>query len=744
MFLPRLAGKFLPRLFLNLGAIFQARGQSALALACYREAARLKPADARSPFALGRLLLQQGEMESAAMAFREALEARPDYAEAQNNLGIALYEQGQVAEATHCYQAALRLKPDYAAAHNNLGNTHLSQGRAAEAEACFRRALDSDPNYAEAYSNLGLALKEQGRYQEAEQSLRQALQLKPGFAGALSNLGSALQSQGRTEEAVNAYQEALRLQPDLGEAHANLAIILGDASRLAQAVSYYEKLLRRNPNSPEAHNRLGVALQAQSRWDEANQHFEAALRERPDYAEACANLGNSYVSLADLEKALASYQQALSLGPNSGAHSSYAFYLNYSPGHEPGEVATEYKEWASKYAALPASAMLPHGNSRDPERKLKVGYVSPDFCRHSVAFFIEPVIRNHDRSRFEVFCYSNVARPDAVTERLRAAAENWREIRLKTKEQVSELIRSDGIDILVDLAGHTSGNRLLVFARKPAPVQATYLGHPNTSGLGTMDYRITDALADPPGLTEHYHTEQLVRLPRCFLAYAPPPGAPQVAPPPHLSKGHVTFGSFNNAAKINHRVIALWSKILHAVPGSRLLLKSFAFSSADTKSRFMEMFAREGIEPERIDLFNFIPEVSSHLELYREIDIALDTFPYNGTTTTCEALWMGVPVITLAGAAHVARVGVSLLSSVGLTDLIAESEDNYLARAVALANNPEYSQALRSSLRDRMQNSPLTDAAGFTRELENAYLEMWRRWCASAPAEIAAEMAQDE
>lgn len=729
--LRRLAGKLLPHLLLKLGAIFQTRGNAALALACYREAARSSPADARSPFALGRLLLLQGEMEAAAAAFRAALQARPDYAEAQNNLGVALYEMGQVAEAGDCYQAALRVKPDYAAAYNNLGNVQLSRGRAgaAEAEASFRQALRIDAGYAEAHNNLGLALNEQGRHQEAEQSLRQALKLKPGFAGALSNLGSALQSQGEVEEAVNAYQEALRLQPDLGEAHANLAIVLGDASRLGQAVAYYEQQLRRNPASPEAHNRLGAAFQAQNRWDEANRHFQDALSARPDYAEVYANLGNSFVFLANLEKALESYRKALSLGPNSGAHSSYAFYLNYSPDHDPAEIAAEYRLWASQYASPTVKDTVPFDNPLEPERKLKVGYVSPDFCRHSVAYFIEPVIRHHDRSRFEVYCYSNGVRPDEVTERLKGIADAWRDIRLKTNEQVCELIGSDGIDILVDLAGHTSGNRLLVFARKPAPVQVTYLGHPNTTGLDTIDYRITDAFADPSALTEHYHSEALVRLPRCFLAYAPPLDAPEVAAPPFMEKGHITFGSFNNIAKINQRVIALWASILQAVPRSRLLLKGFAFSSADTKNRFMEMFAQAGIAPERVDLFNFIPEVSSHLELYREIDIALDPFPYNGTTTTCEALWMGVPVVSLAGAAHVSRVGVSLLSNVGFVELIANDADSYVKIAVELANDPARLQQLRSSLRDRMRNSPLTDAAGFTRELEAAYREMWYRWC---------------
>ena len=661
--------QLLPLVYRALGGLFEKHASASLALACYREASCLDPADAQPAFLTGRLLLQ-GYVETAAVAFRQALQARPDYAEA----------------------------------HNNLGTT----------------------------------LKEQDRDKEAEQSLREALRLKADFAGALSNLGGALLKQGKREEAVDAYRGALRLQPDLGEAHVNLAIVLGDTAELAQAVAYYEKHLRRNPHSPQAHNRLGAALQAQLKPEEANRHFEAALEVRPDFAEVYGNLGMNFVLLGDLDKALESYRKALSLKPNSAVQSSYAFYLNCSPDHHPAEVAAEYRQCASQCIS-PVKAMSSFGNSRESERKLKLGYVSPDFKRHSVVFFIESVIRSHDRSQVEVYCYSNVATADEYTDRLRGISDKWRDIRVKSDDQVCEMIRSDGIDILINLAGHTSDNRLTVFARKPAPVQVTYLGHANTSGLETIDYRITDALANPSGLTECYHCEQLIRLPRCFLTYVPPANAPEVAISPFSRNAHITFGSFNNAVKINHRVIALWAKLLLALPKSRLLLKSFAFSSVKAKSRFITVFAEHDIEPERIELLDFVPEVSDHLELYREIDIALDTFPYNGTTTTCEALWMGVPVVALAGTSHVSRVGVSLLGNVGLAELIAKDTDSYLTLALDLANDTARLQQLRSSLRDRLRLSPLTDALGFTRDLEDAYRGMWHRWCAKSDPSLVVD-----
>jgi protein O-GlcNAc transferase len=727
--LARLAGKVVPRLLVRLAGLFQARGHPGLAQACYRQASRLDPADAQAHFLLGRQLLLAGEAQPAAAALRKAIEARPNHAEAHNNLGVALYESGQTREAADCYRAALQLRPDYAAAHNNLGNVQLSEGQTADAEASFRRALQSDPGYAEAHNNLGLALMRRGNYPEAEAALREALRINPRFAGALSNLGSALQGQGRIEDAIASYHEALRHRPDLGEAHANLGIVLGDTERLAQAIGYFEQQLRRNPSSAEAHNRLGSALQAQTRYGEAYEHFQKAMAARPDYAEVYVNVANNYVFLGMVEKALESYRKALSYGPNANAQSSYAFYLNYSPGHTAAEVAAEYRLWGATYAT-PADSIVKLANSRDGRRRLRIGYVSPDFCEHPVSFFLEPVLRHHDRSRVEVFCYANGIRNDDVTKRLKGLAVAWRDISLKPNRTVRELVREDAIDILVDLAGHTSRNRLTLFTPRAAPVQVTYLGHPNTTGVETMDYRLTDALADPPSMTETYHSEELFRLPRCFLAYAAPENAPAVAPAPFVRKGHVTFGSFNNAAKVNPRTVAAWSRILREVPGSRLLLKNFSLSNPISKRYFAEMLTGEGIAAERFDLLDSIPELASHLDLYGEIDVALDTFPYNGTTTTCEALWMGVPVVGLAGPAHVSRVGVSLLHAVGLSSLVGRDEDEYVRIAVEFGNDPERLQELRTGLRERLQASELGDAAGLTRAIEDAYGQMWGRWVA--------------
>lgn len=368
-------------------------------------------------------------------------------------------------------------------------------------------------------------------------------------------------------------------------------------------------------------------------------------------------------------------------------------------------------------------------------RRLRIGYLSKDFARHSVAYFIEPVIARHDLNRFEIFCYSNNPKPDMVTERIEELAEHWRDVAFVSDEEVRRQITRDGIDILVDLSGHTGGNRRHLLARMPAPVQVSYLGYPATMAMSAIAYRIVDAITDPPGEADTAHTEALVRLPGCFLTYLPAQDPPAVSLPPAAVRGHITFGSFNNPVKINRDVVAVWAKILHAVPRSRLLLKGLAFSVEAASDRFREMFAAQGIAAERLALIAWHPEVKGHLELYSQIDIALDPFPYNGTTTTCEALWMGVPVLTLAGDRHSARVGASLLTAVGLSEFVSSSRDDYVACAARLAADPARLAALRAGLRERMQSSPLLDAEGFTRKLEAAYDTIWQSWLDKRGAE---------
>jgi predicted O-linked N-acetylglucosamine transferase (SPINDLY family) len=588
----------------------------------------------------------------------------------------------------------LRYRHDFETFYH-LGNAFKHKGNLPDAIDAYRHAIKLNSRFAEAYSNLGATLRQQGSFADAIAAYRQAIALDPNMVEAHYNLGIALEEQGKPSAAIEAYHRALALKPDFIEAYENLGVALQSEGRLAEAITAYRKVLAWKPDA-QIYNILGTALFEQGKYEEANRAYRDALILNPGYAES---------------------------------HSNLLLGLNYRADIEPGDLFTQHVRWATQHASAIESTCELLRNDRMPDRVVRVGYVSPDFRAHSVAFFIEPVLDHHDRDKFTVYCYSNVARPDAVTDRLRGHSDHWREIARRDDHEVATQIHEDRIDILVDLAGHTGRNRLLVFARKPVPIQVTYLGYPNTTGLMTIDYRLTDAIADPIGSSDASYSETLVRLPKGFLCYRPPERCPPITALPALNTGYVTFGCFNNVSKVNPAVVAIWARILQALPRARLLLKGAAFADTASRDRVQALFGQDGITADRIEMTPLIKGRAEHLQTYGRVDIALDPFPYNGTTTTCEALWMGVPVISLAGQTHAGRVGVSLLTHVGLSELIAESPEAYVQLAVELASNLEHLQYLRRGLRERLQRSPLMDAAGFTRSLEQAYREMWKRYC---------------
>jgi protein O-GlcNAc transferase len=453
---------------------------------------------------------------------------------------------------------------------------------------------------------------------------------------------------------------------------------------------------------------------------------------RADFAESYNNLARALKYSGRAKESIAWYERSLALAPEKAfVHSNLLYALSYLEDVSPEAVIRAHHHWAKCHGATVAQRFKDHPNAADPRRCLRVGYVSPDFKKHPVATFIEPVLAAHDRSAVEVICFSEVRKKDAVTRRLRQLADRWFDTAGITDQRFAGMIQAAGVDILVDLAGHTAGNRMPLFSLRPAPVQVTYLGYPNTTGLSTVDYRITDAWADPPGQTEAWHTEELVRLEHGFLCYTPSVAAPEVGPPPHRETGSVTFGSFNNMAKFNAGVAALWAAVLKAVPGSRLIMKFKTLSDPEVRQTVIDAFGANGVSSDRLSLRGFLPSFADHFALYNRIDIALDTIPYNGTTTTCEALWMGVPVIALAGRTHAARVGVSILTGLGLSGLVAQNSEDYVQIAAALTRDYRRLGALRKGLRLRMQASFLMDGPGFARRLENAYRVMWHRWCAS-------------
>jgi predicted O-linked N-acetylglucosamine transferase (SPINDLY family) len=466
------------------------------------------------------------------------------------------------------------------------------------------------------------------------------------------------------------------------------------------------------------------------RFDEAIESFRKAVATKPDYAQAHRNLGIILKDCGMVEESIDAQRRAVAANPSwHEARSGLLFTRQCLAENDLVSFFEEHRSWDRIHAGHLAGTIASHPNSRAANRRLRIGLVSPDLKEHPVIRFLLPFLEHHDREQIELFAYAQVSEPDEWTEQARKQVAHWRSLVNVPDAQAAELIRGDEIDILVDLAGHTNGNRLMVFARKPAPVQVTYLGYPGTTGLSAMDYRITDALADPPGMTEAHHSEQLIRLPGCAWCYGPDTEA-LPGPSPAALRGHVTFGSFNNLAKVNDRMLRVWARILESVPGSRLLLKSAGFLSMDARKRTREaLISGTNISEERLDIRGPEDSHQTHLELYREMDIALDTFPYHGTTTTCEALWMGVPVVTLAGQSHVSRVGVSLLTNIGLPELVAESEDEYVRIAVELARDVEQLVNYRSNLRDKMLGSQLLDAPSFAREIEGAFRQMWTSWC---------------
>jgi protein O-GlcNAc transferase len=682
----------------RLGMLTDQLGRPDAAVELIQRAIQLKPDLAGAHTNLGNALANTGRFDEAIASHRIAIRFDPNNAEAQNNLGAALANAGQLAEAIALFQQAVRLNPDFTEAHANLGNALASTGQLDDAIAAYRELIRVDPNRATAYNNLGNALQSKKQFDEAIAAYRRAISVNPGFAEAYNNLGNALKSIGQPDEAAASIGQAIRLKPDYAEAHYNLGNILKDNWRLDGAIAAYRQAIRLKPDLAEAHGNLGGVLQDTGQIDAAVSSFGHAARLRPDFA---------------------------------GVHSNLLLSLNFQPDGDAEGILAEHRAWSYRHARPPVEEMIPHANERAPQRRLRIGYVSADFWRHSVGQFIVPLLDHHDRKNFELFCYANGEHSDDLTERMKRSCDVWRNIVGLADDAVSKQVRSDGIDILVDLSGHTSGHRLLVFARKPAPIQVTYLGYPNTTGVVAIDYRLTDAAADPPGMTDHLNVEKLWRLPVCAWCYQHSEDAPDIQP---RGNGPITFGCFNAFAKINPTLTAMWADLLKGVPESRLLLKSVGAGEVSSRQRLTGQFAEHGIPGERIEMIGRIADARQHLEFYRRVDVALDTYPYHGTTTTCEALWMGVPVVTLAGRTHVSRVGVSLLNCVGLPELVAETPREYLSIASELAANPSRLNALRGSLRNNLRSSPLMDGARFAAEVEGAYRQMWRNWCAAGVA----------
>lgn len=706
---------------------------------------------------------QAGRLDEAAAIYRRALSVAPKHPDALHLLGLLLHQQGRNEEAVELIRRAIAEQPATAIFHSNLASVLNAQGKTAEAIAAGRMALSLDSADSAAMNHVGTALHEMGRCEEAEQSFRKALALRPNYAAAWFNLSRALGDLRRFDEAAEACNRSIALQPQRAESHAMLGNILSRARRFKQAIAPYRRALAMQPESADAWfdlgstlfaagieaeseaayrnalrlkpdhvltlNNLFVLLRQSGRMDEAAEALAQALALRPDAADPRMNYAMLLRDQGQIEKAMAEFRRAIAIDPQRAAiYGALLYSMHFDPRSTPRSIFHEHCLWHAVHARPLEEQIRPHENDRSPHRRLRIGYVSPDFRHHATAPFTLALLSNHRRDEFEIYCYSDVTVEDFRSAEFRPHANVWRDITPLSDAEAADAIRADRIDILIDLALHTAG-RPLLFARKPAPVQAHWLGYPGTSGSLAMDYRITDPYLDPPGGDDAFYFERSVRLPEAYWCAKRPDSCPPVNALPALETGHVTFGSMNGFLKLNDAVIDRWGDVLNGVENSRMLI---AAPEGSARRRVIERMGAKGIDAGRLEFSSRIP-YREYMKLHHRIDIMLDAYPWTGHATSVNSLWMAVPIVTLFGATAPSRGTLSMLSNLGLADWATDSPQEYVRIAIEKAADLPRLAELRSTLRQRVEESPLGDCARFARNMETAYRRMWLNWCAGAP-----------
>lgn len=714
----------------NLGNAYVRSNRREAAQAAYRKAIALKSDFADAEVALGALLEDLGQAEEAIASYRRALEIKPDYLEVYRNLGNALNALGKREDTLACYRRALEINPDFVLAHFWLGDTLRDLGQHDEALASYRRLLTIKPDLVEARNNLANILKGLGRRDEAIASYREALLINPDSADVLSNLGVVLHEAGQFQDAVASLRRALELTPDAAIVHYNLGNALQDMGQVHDAVSHYRRALEIDPNLSDGHANLGSALYRLGQLHDAIASYRQALRLDPDHLSTNNNLGVAQKDLGQLDVAAASFRRALEINPDYAIAQGNLLFLHNFLADQPADMLLAEARRYGEVVRRQARPYTSWANIADPTRTLRVGLVSGDLVSHPVGYFAEgplAALASQAFGRVDLYAYPTNFFSDAVTERIKVSCRGWSSALGLSDEQFAQRIREDRIDILIDLSGHTANNRLPVFAWRPAPVQASWLGYFATTGVGAIDYLIADPWTLPASEEVNF-TETIWRLPETRLCFTPPDEDVEVGLLSALANGFVTFGCFNHPTKMNDDVVALWARVLTAVPHSRLFLKAKLLQEASVRQRIIERFAAHGIDEGRLILEHAAPR-AEYLAAYRRVDIALDPFPYPGGTTTVEALWMGVPVLTLAGERFLSRQGVGLLMNAGLPEWVAVNPDDYVGRAVSHANDLRRLASLRQGLRDRVLTSPLFDAPRFANHLEVGLRRMWQKWC---------------
>lgn len=725
----------------------------------------LSAAEIRSAYAgiltdLGTSLKADGtaSFPDAMNKYTEAIAADETHAPSFYCAGVLFGEMGEQDRAMDMYERAVLVQPLYPEALCNMGVILKSKGDIQQALRCYERCLAAAPNFVLAQRNAAIALCElatqmrsERQFDDAMRMYEKSLSLHPQYAEGYYNFAVALAERGNTDAAIIMYEAAIRYNPSCAEAFNNLGVIYRDRGNLEKAMECYTTAMKLLPSFPQPMNNLGVIYTCQGRFSEALKVLRAAVEAAPWYAEAYNNLGVLYRDAGLINDAINAYENCLRLDPTSrNAGQNRLLALNCIISGEDARVSDAHREWGcafteriemGKIAGGSAASSAGSGGATTPARiaeprnltdqPLVIGYISPDLFVHSVSYFIEAPLRHHRASRVKIVIYNVTRSQDRKTQMFRSLAKKkgwaWRDVVNEKEEEIADIVRRDGVDILVELTGHTANNRLGVLVHRAAPIQVTWIGYPNSTGLSQCDYRFTDAIADPADTAQEY-VETLYRLPQCFLCYTATSAdeAGPVGSLPALHNGYITFGSFNTLAKMTPDVFRLWARVLRAVPNSNLLIKGKSLACPSVVARLQQYFVENGVSPTRIDTMPLMPQTGSHLQVYStHVDISIDTFPYGGTTTTCESLYMGTPCITLRGNCHAQNVGASLLTAVGLEDWIADTEDEYVEIAKLAASDLNALATLRAQLRDRLLASPLCNGPDFVSALEDVYYELW-------------------
>jgi protein O-GlcNAc transferase len=686
-----------------------------------------------------------GNTAEAERLYRRILEAAPDHPGLLHVLGVAVWQNGRPAEGRQFIERAIAIEPGMAEFYGSLGLVLAAEKKFDAAVAAYQRAIALKPEAGQFHGNLGLALHAQGKPREAAEAYRRGLELRPNWPQIANNLGVVLLAMWDLDGAITAFQRAAKLEPNNPQPQRNLARVLTRVGRCQAAAEHARRAIALDPGRADDYNVLGAACQGLNRFDEAVQAYQRAAEIDPKHSDSLSNLGFIYKETGELAKAVECFRRASELSPGQAdvknsltmlsivanlagqpapgqadLESNRLYTLYFDSKYDAAALRRDHLAWNEKFARPLRGSIRGHKNERSPERRLRIGYVSPDLRGHVVGWNLLPLLSRHDHRAFEIACYAAVAAPDGVTDKLRRQCDAWVNILALNDEQTARQIQADRIDILVDLSLHMAYNRLLTFARKPAPVQVTYLGYCGTTGLETMDYRLSDPHLDPPESDLSCYVEQTVRLPVSYWCYQPAGPAPDIAPAPLRDNGFVTFGCLNNFSKVSPEAMRLWGRVLAATPGSRLLVHC---PEGSHRPRVLERFEAAGVKPDRLELVGFQSR-EAYMRTYQRIDVALDPFPYGGGITTCDGLWMGVPIVSLSAQTAVGRGGRSILSNVGLPELVAYTADQYVNLASQAARWTE----LRPTLRQWMETSPLMDAARFARDVEAAYRGMWRNW----------------